>query len=164
MSYLLSHTWLAAALSGVAGFGLTWLWMVRPVEGRVLTRTASGAMGAAARPVTSAATAQTTGRSTGVATGAATGAAAGAATSAVAGGIAARGGVSYAQSRFGQGTVDALPDGSMPIGYPIKGNSDSMLFHTEESPGYRQTKAEVWFDSEDAARRAGFRHWDPKRR
>ena len=60
--------------------------------------------------------------------------------------------------------MDPLPDGSMPVGYPIKGNADSMLYHTEESPSYRQTKAEVWFATEAAAKAAGFRHWDPARR
>ena len=32
-----------------------------------------------------------------------------------------------------------------PSGYDIKGNEDSMLYHTPESPSYKQTIAEVWF-------------------
>ena len=44
-----------------------------------------------------------------------------------------------------------------PEGYPIKGNADSGLFHTPDSPGYAQTVAEIWFATEGAARAAGFR-------
>ena len=43
-----------------------------------------------------------------------------------------------------------------PAGFDIKGNEDSMKFHTPESPWYAQTIAEVWFDSEAAAEAAGF--------
>lgn len=67
--------------------------------------------------------------------------------------------------RFGAGSVDALADGSAPrSGYAIKGNADSMKFHTAESPYYGRTKAEVWFDSEEAARAAGFHRWDERPR
>ena len=41
-----------------------------------------------------------------------------------------------------------------PKGYDIKGNEDSMLYHTTESPWYKQTIAEVWFNAESAAQRA----------
>ena len=40
----------------------------------------------------------------------------------------------------------------------------SMLFHTPESPSYDAVRAEVWFESEEAARTAGFAHWDRRRR
>ena len=43
-----------------------------------------------------------------------------------------------------------------PAGFDIKGNADSMLFHTPESRWYDNTKAEVWFNSADAAKAAGF--------
>ena len=43
-----------------------------------------------------------------------------------------------------------------PAGFDIKGNADSMLFHTPESRWYDITKAEVWFNSADAATAAGF--------
>ena len=43
-----------------------------------------------------------------------------------------------------------------PSGYVIKGNEDSMKYHTPESQWYEQTVAEVWFDSEQAAESAGF--------
>jgi len=43
-----------------------------------------------------------------------------------------------------------------PAGYDIKGNEDSMKFHTPESPWYSRTIAEVWFNSVEAAEAAGF--------
>ena len=60
-----------------------------------------------------------------------------------------------------QGDDDASADGSYkgdnpPAGYDIKGNADSGKFHTPESPWYGRTKAEVWFNSVEAAEAAGF--------
>ena len=56
-------------------------------------------------------------------------------------------------SKFGEGSfVGAEP----PAGFDIKGNEDSMKFHTPESRWYDQTIAEVWFNSADAAKAAGF--------
>ncbi len=43
-----------------------------------------------------------------------------------------------------------------PAGYNIKGNADSMKYHTTESPWYDRTIAEVWFNSTEAAEKAGF--------
>ena len=43
-----------------------------------------------------------------------------------------------------------------PAGFDIKGNADSGKYHTPESPWYGRTKAEVWFDSAEAAEAAGF--------
>ena len=43
-----------------------------------------------------------------------------------------------------------------PEGFAIKGNEDSMKFHTPASRWYDQTVAEVWFDSEESAEAAGF--------
>jgi len=56
---------------------------------------------------------------------------------------------------------DDAPSGSYvgdnpPAGYDIKGNADSMRFHTPLSPYYERTIAEVWFDSVEAAKAAGF--------
>jgi uncharacterized membrane protein ArfC len=51
-----------------------------------------------------------------------------------------------------------------PKGYTIKGNEDSMLYHTPESPSYKQTIAEVWFNDEETAAKAGFTRWDKGRR
>ena len=58
--------------------------------------------------------------------------------------------------RFGDGSHDALEDGSQPEGFPIKGNADSMLFHVPGSAFYDRTVAEVWFASAEAAEAAGF--------
>lgn len=66
--------------------------------------------------------------------------------------------------RFGPGTADAAADGSGPEGWTIKGNANSMLFHTSDSPWYGRTIAEVWFDSEASAKAAGFKHWNRKLR
>jgi ribosomal protein L17 len=49
-----------------------------------------------------------------------------------------------------------LEDGSAPEGYTIKGNENSMKYHTTESPWYDQTVAEVWFKTEADAEAAGF--------
>ncbi len=43
-----------------------------------------------------------------------------------------------------------------PAGFEIKGNEDSMKFHSPESPYYSRTVAEVWFDSVESAEAAGF--------
>lgn len=65
---------------------------------------------------------------------------------------------------YGPGSARSAADGSGPEGWAIKGNADSGLFHTEESPGYENTRAEVWFADEASAIAAGFRHWDRKQR
>lgn len=54
------------------------------------------------------------------------------------------------------GSVMPLVDGSNPSGYEIKGNADSMLYHTPESRYYAATKAEVYFDTVANAEAAGF--------
>ena len=43
-----------------------------------------------------------------------------------------------------------------PEGFTIKGNERSMKFHLPESGGYDRTIADVWFNSEEAAEKAGF--------
>jgi hypothetical protein len=43
-----------------------------------------------------------------------------------------------------------------PEGFTIKGNERSMKYHVPESAGYGRTVAEVWFNTEEAAQRAGF--------
>jgi small subunit ribosomal protein S2 len=57
---------------------------------------------------------------------------------------------------FGEGSHAPLADGSQPEGFPIKGNANSMLYHTPGSSFYARTDAEVWFASEEAAEAAGF--------
>ena len=63
---------------------------------------------------------------------------------------------------YGKGSAKANADGSGPAGWTIKGNADSMLYHTTDSQWYGQTIAEVWFADEEAARAAGFLRWDTK--
>ncbi|MDN5899565.1 MAG: 50S ribosomal protein L4 [Brachybacterium sp.] len=60
------------------------------------------------------------------------------------------------EAPFGAGSAAPLADGSAPEGFSIKGNQDSMKFHTPDSPWYGRTKAEVWFTNEEAAKAAGF--------
>ena len=72
--------------------------------------------------------------------------------------------VAIPEGRFGKGSADPGADGSGPEGWAIKGNEDSMLFHTQDSPAYGRTKAEVWFQDEDSARTAGFTKWNERRR
>jgi large subunit ribosomal protein L22 len=55
-----------------------------------------------------------------------------------------------------EGSVAADEEGNGPDTHPIKGNVDSMLYHTPESRYYGITKAEVWFDTEEHAEAAGF--------
>ncbi len=69
---------------------------------------------------------------------------------------------SAAPGKFGEGSADPAPDGSGPAGWTIKANQDSMKFHTEESPWYERTAAEIWFESEERAAAAGFKRWDDR--
>ena len=59
-------------------------------------------------------------------------------------------------SPHGDGSHAPLPDDAMPEGYPIKGNADSMLYHLPDTSFYNRTVAEVWFDTEESAKAAGF--------
>ena len=62
-----------------------------------------------------------------------------------------------AEGPHGPGSHAVLDDvDEAPDGFPIKGNADSMKYHTPESPFYGRTKAEVWFASAEAAEAAGF--------
>jgi len=57
---------------------------------------------------------------------------------------------------YGPDSAAALEDGSAPEGFTVKGNKDSMKYHTTDSQWYDQTVAEVWFTSAEAAEAAGF--------
>jgi large subunit ribosomal protein L17 len=58
---------------------------------------------------------------------------------------------------YGEGSHAPLDDpAEVPEGFPVKGNADSMKYHTPESPYYDRTVAEVWFASTEAAEAAGF--------
>jgi hypothetical protein len=64
----------------------------------------------------------------------------------------------------GAGAVPG-PDGEAPSPeYTIKGNADSMLFYTPQSPSYEGTRAEVWFRTVEEAVAAGFKESRPRRR
>jgi len=60
---------------------------------------------------------------------------------------------------YGAGSARAGADGSGPSGWLVKGNEDSKLYHTPDSPSYEQTVAEVWFKDEQSAVQAGFAPW-----
>ena len=47
--------------------------------------------------------------------------------------------------------------GACPTDFPIKGNVDSLIYHTTDSPYYLKTKAEICFENKDIAARHGFR-------
>ena len=68
----------------------------------------------------------------------------------------------FAEASYGAGSALPAGDGSGPAGWQVKGNADSMLFHTPASPYYGRTKAEVWFADEATASAAGFARWDAK--
>ena len=57
---------------------------------------------------------------------------------------------------FGPDSAEATEDGAAPQGFTVKGNTDSMKYHTTESQWYDQTVAEVWFRTAEAAEAAGF--------
>ncbi|GAA1437461.1 hypothetical protein GCM10009616_39250 [Microlunatus lacustris] len=56
-------------------------------------------------------------------------------------------------STYGEGSYTGTEP---PEGFVIKGNENSMKYHLPDGGGYAQTVAEVWFDSEESAERAGF--------
>jgi uncharacterized membrane protein ArfC len=60
---------------------------------------------------------------------------------------------------YGTGSARAGAGGVGPAGWTIKGNEDSMLFHTPASPAYDATIAEVWFADEATAEAAGFKKY-----
>ena len=61
---------------------------------------------------------------------------------------------------YGAGSIRVAPTADGPRGYTVKGNEDSMLYHTPESPSYKQTIAEIWFRDVETAEKAGFNRWD----
>ena len=66
-----------------------------------------------------------------------------------------------ADEPYGEGSVRlAVASADGPSGYTIKGNEDSMLYHSQESPTYERTIAEVWFRDVKTAEAAGFNRWD----
>ncbi|CAJ1494317.1 hypothetical protein MU0083_000766 [[Mycobacterium] kokjensenii] len=144
------NCWLMG-LSFLLGLFLTFAFTIRRVRREVPVSAAAGAVAAAAvsapKPATPAATA-----------GAAAKPAGGTVPSDAETTEIAAGGAPY-----GAGSARAGAGGSGPAGWTIKGNEDSMLYHTTDSPWYGQTIAEVWFREEQAAEAAGFTRWDKGR-
>jgi uncharacterized membrane protein ArfC len=60
---------------------------------------------------------------------------------------------------YGPGSADASPDGDGPAGWLVKGRSDSKLYYTADDPTYDPASAQVWFEDEKSAERAGFTPW-----
>jgi uncharacterized membrane protein ArfC len=60
------------------------------------------------------------------------------------------------------GPGSARPDahGAGPDGWTVKGNEESKLYHSPESPSFGITRAEVWFRDAATAEAAGFNRWD----
>ncbi|OCB58792.1 hypothetical protein A5722_06800 [Mycobacterium vulneris] len=63
------------------------------------------------------------------------------------------------ETPYGAGSIRVSGAGT-PTGYLIKGNEDSMLYHSPESPSYSVTIAEIWFADVESAEKAGFHRWD----
>ncbi|MEN3220228.1 hypothetical protein PUR22_05205 [Mycolicibacterium porcinum] len=63
------------------------------------------------------------------------------------------------ETPYGAGSIRVSGAGT-PTGYLIKGNEDSMLYHSPESPSYSVTIAEIWFADVESAEKAGFNRWD----
>jgi large subunit ribosomal protein L17 len=57
---------------------------------------------------------------------------------------------------FGPDSVAPPADGSVPDGFPVKGNKDSMKYHEPDGQWYEATEAEVYFRTAEAAEAAGF--------
>jgi hypothetical protein len=60
----------------------------------------------------------------------------------------------------GPGSARPGAGGSGPDGWTVKGNEESKLYHSKESPSYGVTRAEVWFRDAETAEAAGFNRWD----
>lgn len=60
----------------------------------------------------------------------------------------------------GPGSAGPGAGGSGPQGWTVKGNEESKLYHSTESPSYGVTRAEVWFRDVETAEAAGFNRWD----
>ena len=124
--------WWLMALAFVLGFVGTLLLTVRKVTREVpVSRTVSAAVGGAAKVAGAAAAGATAAKLTGGAD----------------------------EEPYGTGSLRLAAGTVVPSGYTIKGNEDSMLYHTPASPSYEQTIAELWFVDEAAAEAAGFKKY-----
>jgi uncharacterized membrane protein ArfC len=135
--------WCLVALAFVLGLVITLAFMVRRVEREVPVSAAAGAAGAATpaklvdsgsdTPQAEKVTAETVAATT----------------------------APIKEPPYGEGSLRlAVGSADAPSGYTIKGNEDSMLYHSPESPTYQRTIAEVWFRDVKTAEAAGFNRWD----
>jgi hypothetical protein len=70
-----------------------------------------------------------------------------------------------AEGPYGPGSGKPVSGGAAPSeDFTVKGKESSKLFHTDKSPYFSRTKADVWFKSEADAESAGFQAWDHKKR
>ncbi|MGN6033123.1 MAG: sunset domain-containing protein, partial [Thermomicrobiales bacterium] len=53
--------------------------------------------------------------------------------------------------------IAAVAGGDAPNDWTVKGNANSGIYHTPDSPSYEETIAEYWFPDAEAAERAGYR-------
>ena len=60
------------------------------------------------------------------------------------------------ETPYGDGSMAPPADGSIPEGYPVKGNADSMKYHEPDGRWYDATVAEVYFVDAATAEAAGF--------
>jgi uncharacterized membrane protein ArfC len=62
---------------------------------------------------------------------------------------------------YGAGSIRVAATATAPEGgYTIKGDEDSMLYYSPDSPSYKRTIAEVWFRDPETAEKAGFARLD----
>lgn len=62
---------------------------------------------------------------------------------------------------FGPGSALSRVDGGSPSPeFEIKARTSSMVFHTPNSPFYERLLPQVWFRTEEDAKRAGFTSWE----
>ncbi|MCT1356993.1 50S ribosomal protein L17, sunset domain variant [Rothia kristinae] len=61
-----------------------------------------------------------------------------------------------ADEQLPAGAHAPLESGEAPEGFEVKGNSDSMKYHVPGSRWYKSTTAEIWFDTAESAKAAGY--------
>ncbi len=152
--------WWLMALAFLLGLVLTLFSTIRRVKGEV-PEYATGARGA--RGVDDADEQRTEKIVPAAEDSAKSGAVAGGATGVAAAGFADTSSANeavVAEEPYGPGSVRVSAGAAAPSGYDIKGNEDSMLYHSPESPSYKRTIAEVWFRDVETAEAAGFNRWD----
>ncbi|HKS02394.1 MAG TPA: hypothetical protein VJS86_12025, partial [Arthrobacter sp.] len=71
--------------------------------------------------------------------------------------VAAVGEPAAGDEPYGEGSARQAADGTAPEGFTVKGDVSAMTYYDEDSPGYEDARAEVWFLSAAHAEAAGFR-------